>query len=64
MDTEGDKEGWEEWGDWGWHIYTIDTMYKTDKHTVQHRKLYLMHSVDLNGKEEKKGGDTCVCIYI
>ena len=22
--------GWEELGDWGWHINTIDTMYKID----------------------------------
>ena len=30
MDTKGKKYGWEELGDWGWHVYTIDNMYKTD----------------------------------
>ena len=29
MDTKG-KGGWDELGDWDWHIYTIDTMYKID----------------------------------
>ena len=24
------KGGWEELGDWDWHINTIDTMYKID----------------------------------
>ena len=28
MDTKGEQEG--ELGDWDWHIYTIDTMYKMD----------------------------------
>ena len=28
MDTKGEREGWEESGDWDWHINT--TMYKTD----------------------------------
>ena len=26
----GKGEGWDELGDWDWHIYTIDTMYKID----------------------------------
>ena len=30
MDTKGERGAWEELGDWDWHIYTIDTMYKTD----------------------------------
>ena len=30
MDTKGEGEWWEELGDWDWHIYTIDTMYKID----------------------------------
>ena len=29
MDTKGEK-GMDELGDWDWHIYTIDTMYKID----------------------------------
>ena len=29
MDTSDGKGVWDELGDWGWHIYTIDTMYKT-----------------------------------
>jgi len=29
MDTEGDM-GVDKLGAWGWHIYTIDTMYKID----------------------------------
>ena len=29
MDTEG-KGGWDELGNWDWHTYAIDTMYKTD----------------------------------
>ena len=28
---EGGKEGgWDELGDWDWHIYTVDIMYKID----------------------------------
>ena len=27
---QGGKRGWDELGDWDWHIYTIDTMYKID----------------------------------
>ena len=30
MDTKGGGGGWDELGDWDWHIYTIDTMYKID----------------------------------
>ena len=31
VDTKGDKGGaWDELGDWDWHIYTTDTMYKID----------------------------------
>ena len=62
---QGGKGGeWEELGDWGWHIYTIDTIYKIDKsweHTVQHRELYLKHCGDFIGKEVQKGGDICIC---
>ena len=28
MDTKGERGQWDELGDWDWHIYTIDTMYK------------------------------------
>ena len=28
MDTKGEKVGWDELGDWNWHIHTI--MYKID----------------------------------
>ena len=31
MDTKGEKGGWDELGDWDWHVYTIDTMYKIDQ---------------------------------
>ena len=27
---KGERVGWDEWGDWDWHISTIDTMYKVD----------------------------------
>ena len=31
MDTKGERGvGWDELGDWDWHIYTTDTMYKID----------------------------------
>ena len=30
MDTKGGVGGWDELGDWNWHIYTIDSMYKID----------------------------------
>ena len=31
IDTKGERGGgWEELGDWDWHIYTTDTMYKID----------------------------------
>ena len=30
VDTKAGKGGWDELGDWGWHIYTIDTVHKTD----------------------------------
>ena len=30
MDIKGEREEWEELGDWDWHIYTTDTMYKID----------------------------------
>ena len=28
MDTKGGQGEWDELGDWDWHIYTIDIMYK------------------------------------
>ena len=37
MATKGERGVWEELGDWDWHIYTIDTMYKIDnewEHTL------------------------------
>ena len=27
---QGGKGGWDELGDWDWHTYTVDTMYKID----------------------------------
>ena len=27
---QGGEGEWEKLGDWDWHIYTIDTMYKID----------------------------------
>ena len=27
---QGEGGWWDELGDWDWHIYTIDTMYKVD----------------------------------
>ena len=30
MDAKGQGGAWDELGDWDWHIYTIDTMYKID----------------------------------
>ena len=57
------KEGWGELSDWGWHLYT--TVYKTDKQwelTVQLRELYSMLCGDLNGKELKIRGETCIHI--
>ena len=34
MDTKGEVGlgWWDELGDWDWHIYTIDTMYKIDNY--------------------------------
>ena len=29
MDTEGEREWWEELGDWDQHKHTVDTMYET-----------------------------------
>ena len=31
QEYQGGKEEWNEFGDWGWYPYTIDTMYKIDK---------------------------------
>ena len=28
--SKGESIGWDELGDWNWHMYTIDTMYKLD----------------------------------
>ena len=30
IDTKGEREMRDELGDWDWHIFTIDTMYKLD----------------------------------
>ena len=30
MDTKGEAGEWDELGDWDWHMYPIDTIYKTD----------------------------------
>ena len=64
MVTKGWR-GWEELGDWNWHIHTIDTMYKLDNQwepTAQHGESYLMLHSDLKGKENQKGGDMCIHI--
>ena len=29
MDTKGKMQRWDKLGDWDWHRYTSDTMYKT-----------------------------------
>ena len=56
----GYQEGWGWWeqlGNWDWHIYTINTIYKVDtkrEHYVQHKELYLMHCGSRNGKEVQK----------
>ena len=67
MDTKGERGGGgKELGDWGGHIYTIDTMYKMDswwEHAVEHRELtHLVLCDDLNGREVQKGGDICMCM--
>ena len=30
MDLKEAEKGWDELGDWDWHVYTIDTMYSID----------------------------------
>ena len=30
MDTKREAGWWNEVGDWDWHVYTIDTIYKID----------------------------------
>ena len=30
MGTQGERVEWNELGDWNWHTYTTDTMYKID----------------------------------
>ena len=32
---QGKKGVWDELGDWNWHVYTIDTMYKILELTVE-----------------------------
>ena len=52
----------DELGDWDWHIYTIDTLYKVDDQwepPVEHREPYSELPGDLNGKEIQKRGDIC-----
>ena len=65
MDIKGVVGAWEELSHWDWHIYTIDTMYKTDNQgepAVLPRELYYMLCADLNGKEIQEGGDICIHI--
>ena len=60
MDTKEGKEGWHELGDWDWHMYTIDTMYKIDNSwepIIQPREPYSVLWSDLNEKEIQKKGD-------
>ena len=62
MWTPRGKKGWDELGDWDWHIYTIDTMYKILNywaHTVLYRELYSVLCGDLNGKEIWERGNIC-----
>ena len=59
MDIKGVVGAWEELIHWDWHIYTIDTMYKTDiqgEPAVLPRELYYMLCGDLNGKEIQERG--------
>ena len=37
---QGKKGVWDELGDWNWHIYTIDTMYKILELTIELRELH------------------------
>ena len=49
--------GWDELGDWDWHIRTIGAGYKIDHYwepTVQQRELDSVLCGDLNGKENQK----------
>ena len=51
-------KGEDEFGDCDWHIYTIDTMYKTDN---LWDLLYSSGNCgDPNGKEIQKRGDICM----
>ena len=56
----------EELGDWDWHTYTIDAMYKREDNswepTIQYRELYSMLCADSYGKENRKRGDICIHI--
>ena len=55
--------GWNELEHWDWHIYPM--MYKIDNEwepTLQCREPYSMLCGDLNGRENQKRGDTCICI--
>ena len=64
--------GWGELGDWDWHTYTIDTIYKRDNSRVIQfpvyvRELFSVLNGDLNEKEiQKYGGihiaDSLCCI--
>ena len=58
---KGGKEGRDELGDWDWHIYTIDTVYKIDNYwepTVQRRGLY--SELWVTEREGPKKEGTCV----
>ena len=64
MGTSDGKGVWDEWGDWGWHIYTIDTVYKigNKRCAIQLRELYSVPCGNLNEKKIQKGGDICIHI--
>ena len=35
MDTKEERGELKELGDWDWHIYTNETMYKVDNYSIQ-----------------------------
>ena len=61
----GNRKGdnWDELGDWDWHIYTSDTMYKIDEQwapTVYLRELYPVLCVIFI--KNKQNRDIGICI--
>ena len=64
---KGGKEGSDELGDWNWHIYTTDTVYKIDNEwesTVLHRDPYSVLCGDIDGKEIQNRGNICIQSWI